>query len=66
MKVKLLAIDSKAGWGFVSYGEKILLLRPPYTKLRLREVSEEMVSIAVLEHGFEDGKGKEFEDLKEK
>ena len=53
MKIKLLAIVAEDGWGFFSEGDRIYLLRPPYTKENLVEVSLDIVEKAIFHHGFE-------------
>jgi len=53
MKIKLLAIVAEDGWGFFSEGDRIYLLRPPYTKENIVEVSLDIVEKAIFHHGFE-------------
>ena len=51
--IKLLALAPEDGWAFFSQADKIYLLRPPYTKERLAQVSEEIVDKAIFQHGFQ-------------
>ena len=60
MKIKLLAIAPEDGWAFYSQAEesetgedKVYLLRPPYTKEGLVQVSTDIVEKAIFQHGFE-------------
>ncbi len=53
MKIKLIAIAPEDGWAFFSQADNIYLLRPPYTKERLVQVSEDIVEKAIFHHGFE-------------
>jgi len=54
MKIKIIAIAPNDGWGFIEKGEKIILLRPPYTSSNQVEVSRKVVENAIQLHGFEE------------
>jgi len=52
VRIKLLAIIAEDGCGFFSEGDRIYLLRPPYTRESLIEVSLDIVEKAIFHHGF--------------
>jgi hypothetical protein len=51
--IRLLAIAPEDGWAFVRSADRILLLRPPYSKRRHPTVEESVVARAVAVEGFE-------------
>lgn len=51
--IRLLAIAPEDGWAFVRSADRILLLRPPYSKRRHPAVMESVVTRAVAVEGFE-------------
>jgi hypothetical protein len=50
--ISVLALDRNDGWVFVSDGETIRLLRPPYRLADARVVQHEAVERAVTQHGY--------------
>jgi hypothetical protein len=50
--VEILALAPEDGWAYVREGERIRLIRPPYTRSRSFVVSEQSVAIAIAKHGF--------------
>jgi hypothetical protein len=50
--IELLALAPEDGWAYVKAGERIRLIRPPYTRCRSSVVGEQSVENALAKHGF--------------
>jgi hypothetical protein len=51
--LRIIAAAYKDGWAFVEDGDRIVLVRPPYHRSRLVEVSRAIVERGVQRYGFE-------------
>ena len=53
MTLELQAIVPEDGWAFVRQGERVFLVRPPYQRAQIAEVSADSIERALSVHGFE-------------